>query len=88
LIGNTLAFDKSDVGSYSDGLLKWWRLNGKSFPTWAAAARDAFALSPNSASCERVFALLKAMFGEDQDNALADQLRAALMLRYNKRRIG
>ena len=52
------------------------------------AARIAFALSPNSASCERVFALLKEMFGEDQLSALADQLRAALMLAYNKRRVG
>ena len=81
-------FDKSDVSAYTDNLLKWWQTNGKSFPTWAAAARDAFALSPNSASCERVFSLLEAMFGDDQDSALADQVRATLMLRYNKRRVG
>ncbi len=35
-----------------------------------------------------VFALLKEMFGEDQERALADQLKAALMLAYNKRRVG
>ena len=48
----------------------------------------AFALTPNSASCERVFALLKNMYGEEQLSALADQLQAALMLAYNKRRVG
>jgi len=29
-------------------------------------------LSPNSASCERVFSLVKQMFGEQQMSALAD----------------
>ena len=85
---NAPALDKSDVAAYTISLLKWWRVNGKSFPAWARAARVAFALSVNSASCERVFALLKDMFGEDQLSALADQLRAALMLAYNKRRVG
>ena len=40
---------------------------------------------PNYASCERVFSLLKQMFGLDQKTALADYLQAALMLRFNKR---
>ena len=47
-----------------------------------------FALSPNSASCERVFSLVKTMFGEKQMSALADYIRAALMLKFNKRVIG
>ena len=45
-------------------------------------------LSPNSASCERVFALLQSMFGEEQMSVLADYVSAALMLRYNKRAVG
>ena len=65
-----------------------WRTNGKSFPKWAYAARIAFALSPNSASCERVFSALKLMFGDQQMAALGDYIRAALMLRINKREIG
>jgi hypothetical protein len=28
------------------------------------------------------------MYGDDQTRALADQLRAALMLAYNQRRVG
>ena len=39
-------------------------------------------------SCERVFALLKRMFGEQQLAALADQIRAGVMLAYNDRTVG
>ena len=41
-----------------------------------------------AASCERVFALLKLMFGDQQMTALADIIQSALMLRYNKRAVG
>ena len=82
------AFDKSDVDTYTEDLLKWYRVNGSSFPAWAIAARIVFAISPSSASCERVFALLENMYGDQQMSALADQLRAALMLAYNERRVG
>ena len=60
----------------------------KAFPAWALAARVAFAISPNSACCERVFALLKSMYGDQQMSVLADLIQAALMLRYNGRRVG
>ena len=50
------------------------------------------AVSPNSASCERVFSsvfsLLKNLFGEQQMAALADYVQAALMLNYNQRSVG
>ena len=56
----------------------------------ARGARIVFASSPNSASCERVFALLRNLFGELQMKSLADYVQAALMLNYNQRnrRIG
>ena len=69
-------------------LLTWWRTNGGSFPAWALAARIVFASSPNSASCERVFALLRNLFGEQQMRSLADYVQAALMLNYNQRNVG
>ena len=65
-----------------------WRTNGTSFPVWALAARVAFAISPSSAACERVFALLKEMFTEEQQRTLSDILEATLMLNYNGRRVG
>ena len=37
---------------------------------------------------ERVFSLLKLMFGETQMLTLADYIQAALMLRYNGRKVG
>ena len=36
---------------------------------------------------ERVFALVKNLFGDEQLSALADYVQAALMLNYNKRSI-
>ena len=45
-------------------------------------------MSPNSACCERVFALLKNMFGEQQMAALKDYIQAALLQHYNGRTVG
>ena len=42
----------------------------------------------SSAACERVFSLLKQMFGDQQMLSLADYIQAALMLKYNKRKVG
>ena len=47
-----------------------------------------FAIPPTSAASERVFALLKDMFGQSQDSSLADYVEVALMLAYNKRKVG
>ena len=55
---------------------------------WAKDARIVFALSPNSASCERVFSLLVSMFSPEQKATLGGALQASLMLRYNKREVG
>ena len=41
---------------------------------------------PNSAAAERVFSMLKRMFGDMQMRALVDMIQAALMLNYNGRR--
>ncbi len=44
--------------------------------------------TPNSAAAERVFSLLKSMFGDQQMSALEDMIEAALALNYNKRKVG
>ena len=79
------AFDKSDLEAYTEAGLLWWRTNAHSFPTWGLSARIVFAISPSSASCGRVFALLKHLFGDEQMSTLADCIRAALWLAHNKR---
>ena len=81
-------FDKTSIADYTEAVLRWWRDNGSSFKAWALAARIVFALAPNSASCERVFALLKNLFGEQQMSALADYVQASLMLNYAGRQVG
>ena len=69
-------------------MLAWWAANANKFPTWAKTARMVFALTPNSASAERAFSMLKHMFGDTQGGAIGDYLEAALMLKYNKRKVG
>ena len=80
--------DHGDVKAFTEALLTFWSTQGKKMPTWREAAKIVFAIPPSSAASERVFSLLKAMFGEAQDSSLADVIQAALMLRYNKRSVG
>ncbi|EOD11037.1 hypothetical protein EMIHUDRAFT_470932 [Emiliania huxleyi CCMP1516] len=54
---------------------------------WAEAAQIIFAFTPNSAAAERVFSMLKSMFGDQQMETLADIIQTALMLRINERRV-
>ena len=77
-------------------MLKWWacsQLADKSkFPTWAVAARTCLLIHAKLGcvrGCERVFSLLKFMFGDQQQWAtLGDYIQAALMLSYNERAVG
>ena len=66
--------------SYTTALLKWWKINHPTIPTWAKAARMVFAMTPSSAASERVFSLVESMFGKDQLRSLADQLQGSVML--------
>lgn len=69
-------------------MLLWWAANGSKFPAWAEAAQIVFCFTPNSAAAERVFSMLKSMFGDQQMETLADIIQTALMLRVNKRSVG
>ena len=71
-----------------DGIVYVANQNGCTFRASMNDCDIVFAISPNSASCERVFALLKNLFGEQQMSALADYVQASLMLNYNGRRVG
>ena len=59
---------------------RWYR--GRMQKGWAGW------VLPESPSCERVFALLKNMFNEQQMSSLKGYVQAALMLRYNGRQLG
>mmetsp|Transcript_18603 Transcript_18603/g.54513 ORF Transcript_18603/g.54513 Transcript_18603/m.54513 type:complete len:172 (+) Transcript_18603:2232-2747(+) len=79
--------NRTDIDEFTETVLSFWRGRVKELPSWAKAARIVFAMAPSSAACERVFSLLKSMFGDDQSSALADMLQGSLMLRYNKREL-
>ena len=49
---------------------------------------NGYGLSLSPPAPQRVFSLLKWMFGDQQMSTLADIIQAALMLRYNKRPVG
>lgn len=78
--------DHSDVQCFTQQVLAFWKTTPrKELNELRKAARIVFAMTPNSAACERVFALLKNMYGDEKDNVLADHIQASLMLRYNGR---
>ena len=55
--------DHSDVDVFTDAVLGWWKNHGRSTGVWRDAAELVFSVTPNSTSAERVFSLLKCMFG-------------------------
>ena len=81
------SFDHGDIAAFTEAMLLWRRNHKGELPAWSEAARNMFALTPNSAACERVFSLLKIMFSDEQRSCLGDMLQGSLMLRYNKRQL-
>jgi hypothetical protein len=81
-------FNRKDIDEYTLNIMSWWANHLTDFPEWCKAAQIIFAFSANSAACERVFSLLKSMFGDQQASVLGDFLQGSLMLRYNKRDVG
>ena len=78
----------SDNHAFTEGVLYWWNFHGSKFPAWAEAARIVVAFTPNSAAAERVFSMIKAMFGDQQLESMSDYIQTAIMLRANKRPVG
>ena len=70
--------NRGEVTEYSDGLLQWWKANNPTISSWAKAARIVFALTITSATSERVFSLVKSMYGKGHDSALADELQGSV----------
>ena len=78
--------ESKDNHAFTEGVLYWWKVDCSKFPAaWAEVARIVFAFTPTSAAAERVFSMLKAMFGDQATTALfADYIQTAIMLRSNK----
>lgn len=73
--------ENSEDYSFPEQVLKFFREHGQSFPAWSAAARI-IAFTSTSAASERVFSLMKYIFGNKQESSLMDYAQAACMLRY------
>ena len=56
------ALDRSDVNTYTEQLLSWWRDNCPRLPSWSIGARIAFTMTCTSAAAERVFSLVEALY--------------------------
>ena len=84
---NTAA-DRMDMHAYTDSVLAFWRKNRKHLaPSWALAARIAFSVTPNSASSERVFSVMKRAYGKHtlRDSAYSDAMATGMKLQFNHR---
>eukprot|EP01043_Picozoa_sp_COSAG02_P025369 COSAG02_NODE_1423_length_12684_cov_35.530393_2_plen_227_part_00 len=85
-LGIGFATNRSHMREYTKDILRFWRQHGGELnDAWKFAARCVFSIPGSSAASERVFSLLKTMYPEQRGNALADNIEASLMLRYNKR---
>ena len=82
------SIDHTNVDEFTKGVLLFWANHRKEFPTWALTMQIVGSFTPNSAAAERVFSMLKLMFGDTQMKALMDMIQAALMLKYNQRKVG
>ena len=50
-----------------------------------ATSQERYLVQPSSATSERVFSLLKASLGPQQDGSLQDYIESSLILQFNKR---
>jgi hypothetical protein len=71
------------VDEFTESVLGWYKNHSGEIGAWAEASLIAFSFTPSSASAERVFSLLKTLFGSSQDMALADYVQGSMMVRYN-----
>lgn len=68
----------------NEPLISWWKGNNRRIPTWTRwILQLAVLIVPSSAGAERVFSIIRWMFGDDQDAGLEDLKEGSLLLRYN-----
>jgi hypothetical protein len=79
---------KLDVNSKPAAILRWWKKNEKSLPSWTEALRCALLYQPSEASVERVFSLLKSMFPDDRQSSVLQTIETALFVRVNRGEAG
>ena len=66
-------------------VLAFFKLHQESLPTTSAVVCDLALIPSSSAACERVFSLLRNMFGDKQYASLQDYIATSVKLAPNKR---
>ena len=84
-VANGVRMPTEDIAAYTEKILQFWSGREDKLPAFAHAARIVFALTPNSAGCERVFSLLATLFPFERTSSMSDLIEGTLMMRYNKR---
>ena len=84
-VANGVRMPTEDIAAYTEKILRFWSGREDKLPAFAHAARIVFALTPNSAGCERVFSLLATLFPFERTSSMSDLIEGTLMMRYNKR---
>jgi hypothetical protein len=80
---NGVSIDNGDEGEFTKEILSWWKSNASEVGAWSEVARITLAIAQTSAGVERVFSLLKILFGSNQGTALSKYIRGSIMLRYS-----
>ena len=75
--------DHGSVDDFTESVPGRYRNPSGEIGAWAEASLIAFSFTPSSAAAERVFSLLEAFFGSNQDMTLADFIQGSMMIRYN-----
>ena len=77
-------FAHAENVAYDVDVLAWWFSKRNVLPTWYYHVMPIAAIfQPTSCAAERVFAMLRWMFGDNQESLLEDYKETALMMRFN-----
>jgi hypothetical protein len=79
---NGFSIDHGDVGEFTKRITRWLESHASEVGAWSEAAR----METNSAGAERIFSLLKILFGSKQDTNRSDYICGSIILRYSNKK--
>ena len=81
--GLAVGTNAGSVDDFTETVPGWYKNHSGEVGAWAGASLIVLSFTPSSAAAERVFSLLRALFGSNQDMALADYIQGSMMVCYN-----
>jgi hypothetical protein len=85
---NGFTTNHGSADEFTGDVLGWYKNHSGEIGSWAEASKIVFSFAPSSAASERVFSLLKTLFGSNQVSALADFIQGSMLTRYNSTKRG